>query len=358
MSCILCYCRPGFENDAGLEIQTLAADFNCYGYFKGKPNTGWIEFYGQDTVSLATVINKLPFGKFIFIRQWFLSLAHFEELDPSDRINSLKEVTDALPLGTELRVEAPDSEEGKALSKLCRKFTVPLRQYLKKVQRYDEKSKASVSLFLFFTSSTSCFFGYAPSENCSSLANGILRLKHPNQAPSRSTLKLDEAFQLFIPEQEREQRLAPGLHAVDLGACPGGWTYQLVRRGMFVQAVDNGAMSEVVMETGQVKHYQEDGFSYEPKKKNVYWLVCDMIEKPDRVAKLMCDWLIKGWCKEAMFNLKLPMKKRYESVQECLDIIRESLHAANIKKFQLRVKQLYHDRDEVTVLLRKRPEHN
>ena len=30
---------------------------------------------------------------------------------------------------------------------------------------------------------------------------------------------------------------------VDLGACPGGWTYQLVKRGLFVYAVDHGKMA-------------------------------------------------------------------------------------------------------------------
>jgi len=43
-----------------------------------------------------------------------------------------------------------------------------------------------------------------------------------------------------------------------------------------------------------------------------------MIEQPQKVAKLMAQWVASGRCKEAMFNLKLPMKKRYESVQESL----------------------------------------
>ena len=65
--------------------------------------------------------------------------------------------------------------------------------------------------------------------------------------PSRSTLKLDEAFQTFIPKYVHDERMHGGLYAVDLGACPDGWTYQLVQRGMFVQAVDNGAMDDKLM---------------------------------------------------------------------------------------------------------------
>ncbi len=112
-------------------------------------------------------------------------------------------------------------------------------------------------------------------------------------------------------------------------------------------------MADSLMETGQVRHFEADGFRYEPKKKNVYWLVCDMIEKPNRVARLMASWVANNWCQEAMFNLKLPMKKRYEALQECLELIKTDLKAAQIHNYECRVKQLYHDRDEVTVLLRK-----
>ncbi len=81
---------------------------------------------------------------------------------------------------------------------------------------------------------------------------GIPRLKFPSDAPSRSTLKLEEAFHVFIPADEWDERLANGMYAVDLGACPGGWTYQLVKRNMWVSSVDNGPMAQSLMDTGQV----------------------------------------------------------------------------------------------------------
>ena len=59
---------------------------------------------------------------------------------------------------------------------------------------------------------------------------GIARLRMPSAAPSRSTLKLAEALLEFLDEKERAKRLAPGMTAIDLGASPGGWTWQLVQR--------------------------------------------------------------------------------------------------------------------------------
>lgn len=344
-------CRPGFEKDAGVEIQNLAVKHNCFGYFRFDKNAGWLVFESYDPSQYDMLLQTLSFRSFIFVRQWFLATGECPELDVKDRISGMLEDLEALPAADELRVEHPESDDGKELSKFCRKFTVPLRQVLKAKSVYQSKSTGKV-LFAFFVSTHHCFIGYAYKKNCSDLPLGIRRLKFPHEAPSRSTLKLEEAFLEFIPEAQRDDRIQGGMHAVDLGACPGGWTYQLVQRGMQVQAIDNGDMADVVMDTGLVKHYKEDGFVYEPKRKNVTWLVCDMIEKPQRVAALMSDWVVKGWCKEAIFNLKLPMKKRYESVQECIDVIHETMLKNGVKKYECLVKHLYHDREEVTVLLR------
>ena len=77
-----------------------------------------------------------------------------------------------------------------------------------------------------------------------------------------------------------------------------------------------------------------------------------MIEQPQRVAKLMATWVADGRCKEAMFNLKLPMKKRYESIQGALAIIAEVMNTHQAGRYQIQAKHLYHNREEVTVHLR------
>ena len=151
---------------------------------------------------------------------------------------------------------------------------------------------------------------------------------------------------------EWDERLASGMYAVDLGACPGGWTYQLVKRNMWVSSVDNGPMAQSLMDTGQVTWLREDGFRYRPTRNNISWMVCDMVEKPAKVAALMASWLVNGWCRETIFNLKLPMKKRYEEVSQNLAYIQQQLdeHGINV---EIQARQLYHDREEVTVHIRR-----
>ena len=181
---------------------------------------------------------------------------------------------------------------------------------------------------------------------------GIPRLKFPSDAPSRATLKLEEALHVFIPADEWDERLANGMYAVDLGACPGGWTYQLVKRNMWVYSIDNGPMAQSLMDTGQVTWLREDGFRYRPTRNNISWMVCDMVEKPAKVTALMAQWLVNGWCRETIFNLKLPMKKRYEEVSQNLASIKEKLDAHGINA-TIQARQLYHDREEVTVHVRR-----
>ena len=251
-------------------------------------------------------------------------------------------------------METPDTNDGKTLSKFCRKLAVPLRQGLRKAKILTSKGtdfnadQGGSILHALFLSGQEVILGFSLAQNSSPHVMGIPRLKFPSLAPSRSTLKLDEAFLYFIPRDEWDSRLTSGMNAVDLGSAPGGWTYQLVRRGMMVTAIDNGAMAESLMETGQVKHKMMDGFKYVPMKQNVYWLVCDMIEKPQRVAKLMSEWLLNGYCKEAMFNLKLPMKGRYQQVTEDLQSIKDAFSEHKVK-YELYAKHLYYDREEITV---------
>jgi len=66
----------------------------------------------------------------------------------------------------------------------------------------------------------------------------------------------------------------------------------------------------------------------------------------------MCDWLVNGWCREAIFNLKLPMKKRYEEVSNILARLDERLKENGVNA-EIFAKQLYHDREEVTVHIRR-----
>lgn len=350
---ILLYCRSGFEKDLAGEIQDKASRLNIYGYPQVIAESGYVVFQCYQSDEADRLIKELTFSQLIFARQMFACNALVDSMDVNDRLTPILAACEHFPLCGDVRVEYADTTLGRELSKFCRKVSVPLRQKLRKANKLTDKEQSKKPvLHVFFTATDAAYVGYSYSNNNSPLPLGILRLKMPHDAPSRSTLKLDEAFQTFIPKAEHDERLRGSLHAVDLGACPGGWTYQLVRRSIFVEAVDNGAMDKSLMDSGLVTYCPEDGFKFKPRKNNIYWLVCDMIEQPQKVAKLMAQWVASGRCKEAMFNLKLPMKKRYESVTESLGIIDEEIKLQQAGRYELQIKHLYHNREEVTVHLR------
>jgi 23S rRNA (cytidine2498-2'-O)-methyltransferase len=174
---------------------------------------------------------------------------------------------------------------------------------------------------------------------------GIPRLRMPGGAPSRSTLKLAEAIVTFLGNRELEL-LRPGMRVVDLGAAPGGWTWQLARRGLRVTAIDNGPLKGSVRDDPLVTHVRADGLTYAPRRP-VDWMTCDIVEQPARIAVLVARWIGEGHTRHAIFNLKLPMKKRYDEVERCSAIVGEAL-ARSRSRHHFALRQLYHDREEVT----------
>ncbi|MCX4030014.1 23S rRNA (cytidine(2498)-2'-O)-methyltransferase RlmM [Spartinivicinus marinus] len=347
---LLLYCRSGFENECAAEAMAKAEAVGLAGFVKAKPRQGWVllNLYQPDG---ALLLQQQPFKQWIFARQWVACLPLLNQLPVTDRVTPIVEAVKQLPQCGIVQIEMPDTNDGKSLQSLTRKITSPLIQALKKASCLTAKDNLKMpTLHVFFISGTSVLVGISPANNHSPWRMGIPRLKLPKQAPSRATLKLEEAWHTFIPKAKWDQQLAADMTAVDLGAAPGGWTWQLVRRGMRVYAIDNGPMAEDIMATGLVEHVRADGFTYQPKQV-VDWLVCDIVDKPARVTAMIAQWLINGWCKATVFNLKLPMKQRWQAVVNAKTVLTEALHQANLKRHQIQIRQLYHDREEVTVYI-------
>ena len=353
MNKLALYCRAGFEKEVAGEITEKAAELGVFGFANLKENSGYVIFECYQAGDADRLARELKFNQLIFARQMIVVGNLLQNLPENDRISPILEQYQALNPrnSSDIFVETPDTNEAKELLTFCRKFTVPLRNQLKKQGWLgkSEQAKGSMSLHILFVRSGCCYVGYAYNNNRSPFFMGIPRLKFPADAPSRSTLKLEEAILTFVPQAEEKKRFTEEMTGVDLGACPGGWTYQLVKRGLFVYAVDHGKMAASLHDTGRIEHCAEDGFKFQPpKRKQIDWLVCDMVEQPIRISKLMAKWLINGWCRETIFNLKLPMKKRYQEVQLCLNYLEEELTKQGFW-FKIQAKHLYHDREEITV---------
>ena len=228
---------------------------------------------------------------------------------------------------------------------LSRSFGNALRPALRKAGLLTDKPNPKFArLHITFVDGTHAFVSMSDTRDSSPWPLGIPRLKLLPDAPSRSALKLEEALMTLMSQDEHEKLMTPGMKAADLGAAPGGWTWVLTREHLRVTSIDNGPLRQHVLDTGLVEHLRADGFRWQPEDP-LHWMVCDMVEQPSKVAERMATWLREGWCKHAIFNLKLPMKKRWEETQRCLDLFAEQAD----KPMLIRAKQLYHDREEITV---------
>jgi 23S rRNA (cytidine2498-2'-O)-methyltransferase len=248
-------------------------------------------------------------------------------------------------------VEHPDSDAGKPLSGLARAFGNALRPALRKAGLLAARDDASLPrLHMCFVDGDHAFVASGDPADSAPWPLGIPRLRLLPDAPSRSALKLEEALLTLLDDDDRARLLRQGMRAADLGAAPGGWTWVLTRHGLHVSAIDNGPLRQHVLDTGLVEHLRADGFHWQPPRP-LDWMVCDMVEQPRRVAERMATWLREGWCRQSIFNLKLPMKKRWDETRLCLDL----LAAQAQRPLVVRARQLYHDREEITVFATARP---
>jgi 23S rRNA (cytidine2498-2'-O)-methyltransferase len=347
MECLIAYCRAGFEGECAAELQTHAQGQGLTGYARAKSGTAYIVFILYESGMAQLFTDRIGFQSLIFARQLFISSGLLKDLPVTDRVTPIITALESQCAQiSEIWTETADTNEAKELLAFCRKFSIPLRNALEQRGIIASGNRLAPRAHIFFLSSVAAYPGVSAPANSSPWFMGVPRLKCPRDAPSRAAMKLEEAWQVLLTPKQREKSLHAGMQAVDLGAAPGGWTWQLVRRGIRVTAVDNGAMAPVLMESGLVKHQQMDAFRYTPSYP-MDWMVCDIVEQPRRVAQLAAQWLANGWCQQCIFNLKLPMKKRYEEIQLCTALINGALDNAGIS-YGLTFKQLYHDREEVT----------
>ncbi|MFC5570016.1 23S rRNA (cytidine(2498)-2'-O)-methyltransferase RlmM [Lysobacter yangpyeongensis] len=345
---MFCWCRPGFEPELAAELTERAALANVAGYARTQRSSGFVEFISDEAEALS---RALPFESLIFARQKLLRLAELRGIDAKDRIAPILAALDAqasasqgAPYG-ELWVEHPDSDEGKPLAGLARSFGNALRPVLRKagwLAREDDARKPR--LHVVFLAGDHVVLARSEPHDSAPWPQGIPRLRMHPDAPSRSALKLEEALITLLTDDERARLLRDGMRGADLGAAPGGWTWVLVRNGLHVTAIDNGPLRQHLLDSGRVDHLRADGFHWQPKAP-LDWMVCDMVEQPRRVAERMATWLREGWCRHAIFNLKLPMKKRWEETRLCLALFEQQAE----KPLQVRARQLFHDREEITV---------
>jgi 23S rRNA (cytidine2498-2'-O)-methyltransferase len=380
---IIALCRPSYEQDVALEWKSLASanpgtESARPGTESARPGTEparpGTANPGTESARPGTEsgVCHLDFDAegaeqapdletLCFTRSYFWvseSLVGLEDDDRADPVaeaicRSFQKLGYAETLYSDLWIYHPDTEAKKPLSKFCTSFQRVVENRLKKLGCKHVYSRKNLPVIhVLVVDYKQIFIGLAHIRECGRWMGGIPRVKASGEAPSRSAMKLEEAFMHFLAPEEQAEWLAEGRSAIDLGAAPGGWTHSLLRRGVFVTAVDHGEIDAEILKHDRIIHSRQDAFKYKPKQP-VDWLVCDVVENPFRIAELVIDWAKKDQFSRAIVNFKLPMQKKHAAASEVMERLRSGMR----KLDQISAKHLYHDRDEFTVYIQRRNRH-
>ncbi len=218
---LLFYCRSGFEEDLSAEITDRAASFGYRGYPVAQKGNGFIRFVLSDEMPGNELHRALALDILVFARQSLLALAPLDVLPRDNRLAPIIEQVVASGWSFEsLWQETPDTNDAKALAGLLKALQRPLESQLRRRGALRRKAGGR-RLHLFWTQGDHVQLGMSFPGNRSEYPGGVKRLRFPHDAPSRSTLKLEEAWHIFVPKDQWSTRICQGMQAADLGAAAG-----------------------------------------------------------------------------------------------------------------------------------------
>ncbi|GCF10388.1 SAM-dependent methyltransferase [Dictyobacter arantiisoli] len=184
-------------------------------------------------------------------------------------------------------------------------------------------------------------------SNLSSWPGGTRHYSQTKEQVSRAEFKLLEALEVFnitLPSQGQ---------VLDLGAAPGGWTRLLLEAGLQVIAVDPARLDSRLDRRKGLEHYRgyaEDYLADAVQKHKKYDLVVNDMRMDAREAARLLGQASTCLRSEDGFIvsiLKLPHATigidPFVNLKEALNILRRSYNI-------VQVRQLFHNRQEVTVV--------
>jgi len=171
--------------------------------------------------------------------------------------------------------------------------------------------------------------------------------------PNRAYLKLWEAL-IYFGETPGENNIC-----MDLGACPGGWTWVLQSFGAKVIAVDKAPLDKNISKLPNVYFLEQSAFALDFKNldfikglgcadregaiEKIDLLVCDIACYPDKLLAQLLKWIESGKIKKIISTIKL----QGEINQKVLEELNNFKNIPNIK-----IKQLWQNKHELTLFWR------
>jgi 23S rRNA (cytidine2498-2'-O)-methyltransferase len=149
--------------------------------------------------------------------------------------------------------------------------------------------------------------------------------------PSRAYLKLWELFTVYGIKPTAGQK------TLDMGSCPGGWTWVLQTIGAHVISVDKAPLEDRIAKLPNIVFRQESAFGLRPQHVGeIDWFFSDIICYPQKLYELVERWIKSGLCKRFVCTIKFQKEAEFEILQRFLQLAPS------------RIIHLHHNKHEVT----------
>ncbi len=154
--------------------------------------------------------------------------------------------------------------------------------------------------------------------------------------PSRAYLKLWEFFTIYAPEA------ITGGTSIDVGSCPGGWTWVLRTLNFDkTYSVDKAPIEKRIFDLGKIEFRKESAFGLDPKEiGELDWFCSDIICYPERLLNLVNRFREAGTVKNFVCTIKYQSETDWEQTLKFLEIPGS------------RIVHLHHNKHEVTWFLK------
>lgn len=174
----------------------------------------------------------------------------------------------------------------------------------------------------------------ASARTSSHFPNGEVHfIENKTEPPNRAYLKLWEAFTIIgkLPDKSNI--------CVDLGSSPGGWTWVLAKTGAKVISIDKAPLDNKIVGMKNVEFIKESAFAIDPKKMaKADWMCCDIACYPERLYRLINNWIDSGNCRNFICTIKFQGPTDHNIANRFAEIP------------GARIVHLYHNKHELTFI--------
>lgn len=287
----------------------------------------------------TAIIEKKP----IFIRHIssFDVVAEIsEKTSPSDIAELAKEYGSKLERGSKAAVQVRKARGEYSFNPIDIKTEIDVLMAQSGIEAEIKNPEYIISILL---DEDKCYMGMNESRmNLSSWSGGMVHYKKDESDISRAKFKLMEAIKVFDIDMSKVH------NALDLGAAPGGWTSVLLEHDVSVTAVDTGDMDPRLNKYKNYSFIKANASEIELQEESFDMLTSDISWNAKNTAVMVnkaSGSLKKGGY--AVVTVKLMGTKVRRTIREVKEIYQEVF---DVKA----AKQLFHNRDEITLLLQKR----